>query len=70
MSEDEEVLDDFSMRDSISQAGYIVGAYHTSKQGLALKNRLHRNAEKYRGLLDRDAFKAEDGVKLSTSGTC
>ena len=31
----------------------------TSKQGPALKNRLHGNAEKYRGLLDRDALKAE-----------
>ena len=107
MSEDEEVLDDFLLRDSISPTEYMVGAYFaehtknfsrtsgitpnippscdgttswfkyeelmedwldvtvldTSKQGPALKNRLHGNAEKYRGLLNRDALKAEDGVK-------
>ena len=63
MSGDEEVLDEFSMRDSISQVEYMVGAYHTRKQGLALKNRLHGNAEKHRRLLDRDVPKAEDQVK-------
>ena len=34
-----------------------------SKQGPALKNRLHGNAEKYKPLLNRDSPKAEDGVK-------
>ena len=112
MSEDEEVLVDVPVRDSISPTEYMVGAHFaehtknfsfmsevtpnvppscdettswfeyeelmedwldvtvldTSKQGPALKNRLHGNAEKYRGLLNRDllnrdALKAEDGVK-------
>ena len=35
----------------------------TSKQGPALENRPHGNAEKYRGLLNQDALKAEDGVE-------
>ena len=106
MSEDEEVLDNFLVRDPISLAEYSVGAcpaeytnywtisgitpkippscdgttswfkyeeliedwpdvrvLDTRKQGPALKNKLHGNAEKYRGLLNRDAVKAEDGDK-------
>ena len=35
----------------------------TSKQGPALQNKLHGNTEKYKGILNRDALKAEDGVK-------
>ena len=34
-----------------------------SKQGPALKNRLHGNAEQYKPLLNRDTLKADDGVK-------
>ena len=40
-----------------------VAVLDTSKQGPALKNKLRGNTDKYRGLLNRDALKAEDGVK-------
>ena len=107
MSEDEEVLDDFPVRDPTSSAEYVVGARRaehtkdwslksgitpknppscdgttscfmyeeliedwldltvldTSKQGAALKNRLHGNVDRYKPLLNRDALKADDGVK-------
>ena len=35
----------------------------TSKHGPALKNRRHGNVDRYKPLLNRDALKADDGVK-------